>query len=59
VFDGTPADLTQAAARRIYGAEADDESFSEAVTSTALEQPQPPVSPQVARQVAKLVADAQ
>ena len=61
VFDGTPADLTQAAARRIYGAEADDESFSEAVTSTALEQPVPeaPVSPQVARQVAKLVADAQ
>ncbi len=26
VFDGTPADLTQAAARRIYGAEADDEA---------------------------------
>lgn len=61
VFDGTPADLTQAAARRIYGAEADDESFSEAVTSTALEQsaPEAPVSPQVVRQVAKLVADAQ
>ncbi|UCA45928.1 phosphonate ABC transporter ATP-binding protein [Pseudochrobactrum sp. XF203] len=61
VFDGTPADLTQAAVRRIYGAEADDESFFEAVTSTALEQPAPeaPVSPQVARQVAKLVADAQ
>ncbi|MBK3746137.1 phosphonate ABC transporter ATP-binding protein [Paraburkholderia aspalathi] len=61
VFDGTPAALTQMAARRIYGAEADDASFSEAITSTALEQPAPqmPVNPQVVRQVAKLVADTQ
>lgn len=61
VFDGTPAELTLVAARRIYGAEADDESFSEAVTSTALEQAEQQFqpTPQVARQVAQLVANAQ
>ncbi|WP_439273759.1 phosphonate ABC transporter ATP-binding protein [Pseudochrobactrum sp. HB0163] len=62
VFDGSPVELTQAAARKIYGAQADDASFSEAVTSTALEpvaQPLPSLAPQVARQVARLVADAQ
>ena len=35
VFDGTPDDLTEAAARRIYGADALEEAFSEAVTSTS------------------------
>jgi phosphonate transport system ATP-binding protein len=34
VFDGTPDDLTEAAARRIYGADA---GFSEAATSTSIE----------------------
>jgi phosphonate transport system ATP-binding protein len=35
VFDGTPAQLTLATAREIYGAEAED-AFAEGVTSTAL-----------------------
>ncbi len=34
VFDGTPAELTAAEARRLYGA--DDEGFTEAMTSTTL-----------------------
>ena len=38
VFDGTPAELTDKAAREIYGAEADD-AFSEGVTSTSLDRP--------------------
>jgi len=36
VFDGTPDQLTTAAARDIYGADA---SFNEAATSTAIEEP--------------------
>lgn len=40
VFDGTPAQLTTAAARDIYGAGAD---FSEAATSTALEPQTAPI----------------
>lgn len=36
VFDGTPNELTEAAARKIYGAGEFDEAFSEAVTSTSL-----------------------
>lgn len=39
VFDGTPPQLTDAKAREIYGAEADD-AFSEGVTSTALKGPE-------------------
>jgi len=35
VFDGTPEQLTLGAARDIYGA---DETFSEAATSTSIEQ---------------------
>ncbi|MBO6758149.1 MAG: phosphonate ABC transporter ATP-binding protein [Roseibium sp.] len=35
VFDGGPNDLTEAAARRIYGAEGLEDAFSEAVTSTS------------------------
>ena len=36
VFDGGPDDLTEAAARSIYGADGLEEAFSEAVTSTSL-----------------------
>jgi phosphonate transport system ATP-binding protein len=42
VFDGTPADLTEAAAREIYGADGMKEAFSEAITSTSLATPRPP-----------------
>lgn len=36
VFDGGPDDLTEAAARRIYGADGIEAAFSEATTSTSL-----------------------
>jgi phosphonate transport system ATP-binding protein len=36
VFDGIAADLTQAAARDIYGDDGLKEAFSEAITSTSL-----------------------
>jgi phosphonate transport system ATP-binding protein len=36
VFDGTPDELTEAAAREIYGADGLKEAFSEAITSTSL-----------------------
>ncbi|CAJ1391510.1 unnamed protein product [Effrenium voratum] len=36
VFDGGPDDLTEAAARSIYGADGLEDAFSEAVTSTSL-----------------------
>ena len=36
VFDGTPSELTAAAAREIYGADGLKEAFSEAITSTSL-----------------------
>lgn len=36
VFDGPASDLDAATAREIYGAERDDASFSESVTSTAM-----------------------
>jgi phosphonate transport system ATP-binding protein len=42
VFDGTPADLTEAAAREIYGADGMKEAFSEAITSTSLATPRQP-----------------
>ena len=47
VFDGTAKELTDKAAREIYGAEA-EEAFSESMTSTSLRpgaaaQPQPEV----------------
>jgi len=41
VFDGTPVDLTEAAARDIYGADGMKEAFSEAITSTSLASPRP------------------
>lgn len=40
VFDGGPEDLTEAAARKIYGADGLEDAFSEAVTSTSLAAPQ-------------------
>lgn len=36
VFDGTPDELTEDAARRIYGADGLDAAFSEAITSTSI-----------------------
>ena len=36
VFDGSPAQLTEAAAREIYGADGLKEAFSEAITSTSI-----------------------
>ncbi|MGH6761772.1 MAG: phosphonate ABC transporter ATP-binding protein [Phyllobacterium sp.] len=36
VFDGSPEDLTQDAAREIYGADGMEEAFSEAITSTSI-----------------------
>ena len=36
VFDGSPARLTEAAAREIYGADGLAEAFSEAITSTSI-----------------------
>ena len=36
VFDGAPNELTEAAAREIYGADGLKEAFSEAITSTSL-----------------------
>lgn len=36
VFDGTPEELTEDAARQIYGADGLDDAFSEALTSTSI-----------------------
>ena len=36
VFDGTPDDLTEIAARRIYGADGMKDTFSESITSTSI-----------------------
>lgn len=36
VFDGSPSELTENAAREIYGADGLDEAFSEAMTSTSI-----------------------
>ncbi len=36
VFDGSPDDLTELAARRIYGADGLKDAFSEAITSTSI-----------------------
>jgi len=51
VFDGLPDQLTTDAAREIYGADA---SFSEATTSTAIEQAAPPVLATAAYKAAML-----
>ena len=42
VFDGSPEDLTQDAARAIYGADGLAEAFSEAITSTSITIPAAP-----------------
>jgi phosphonate transport system ATP-binding protein len=39
VFDGVPDMLTNARARVIYGVDADESGFDEAITSTALARP--------------------
>ena len=44
VFDGGPNDLTEAVARRIYGAEGLEDAFSEAVTSTSFAASRPATS---------------
>jgi phosphonate transport system ATP-binding protein len=44
VFDGAPTELTEAAARQIYGADGLDDAFSESVTSTAIRFTTPPVA---------------
>jgi phosphonate transport system ATP-binding protein len=44
VFDGGPDDLTELAARRIYGADGLKDAFSEAITSTSIARgPQKPI----------------
>jgi phosphonate transport system ATP-binding protein len=45
VFDGTPDQLTEAAAREIYGADGLKEAFSEAITSTSIRGFVPPPVP--------------
>jgi len=42
VFDGSPDDLTTAAAREIYGADGLKDAFSEAMTSTSIDLPDAP-----------------
>ncbi|MGO4451041.1 phosphonate ABC transporter ATP-binding protein [Phyllobacterium sp. TAF24] len=47
VFDGTPDDLTEAAARRIYGADGLKDAFSEAITSTSIARQAPTPIPEL------------
>ena len=47
VFDGTPDDLTEAAARRIYGADGLKDAFSEAITSTSIARHAPTPIPEL------------
>jgi phosphonate transport system ATP-binding protein len=47
VFDGTADDLTEAAAREIYGADGLKEAFSEAITSTSIRGFTPPPVTQI------------
>jgi phosphonate transport system ATP-binding protein len=47
VFDGTPDDLTELAARRIYGADAMKDAFSEAITSTSISRGAPKPIPEL------------
>lgn len=49
VFDGGPNDLTEAAARSIYGADGLEDAFSEAVTSTSLAPAKPARAPETAK----------
>jgi phosphonate transport system ATP-binding protein len=47
VFDGTPDDLTELAARRIYGADGMKDAFSEAITSTSIRRGAPKPVPEL------------
>lgn len=47
VFDGTPDDLTELAARRIYGADGMKDAFSEAITSTSISRGAPKPIPEL------------
>ena len=47
VFDGTPDDLTELAARRIYGADGIKDAFSEAITSTSISRGAPKPVPEL------------
>jgi phosphonate transport system ATP-binding protein len=47
VFDGTPDDLTELAARRIYGADGMKDAFSEAITSTGISRGAPKPVPEL------------
>jgi phosphonate transport system ATP-binding protein len=47
VFDGTPDDLTELAARRIYGADGMKDAFSEAITSTSIGRAAPKPVPEL------------
>ena len=47
VFDGTPDDLTELAARRIYGADGIKDAFSEAITSTSISRGAPKPIPEL------------
>jgi phosphonate transport system ATP-binding protein len=47
VFDGTPDDLTELAARRIYGADGMKDAFSEAITSTSISRGAPKPVPEL------------
>ncbi len=52
VFDGGPNELTEAVARRIYGADGLEHAFSEAMTSTSLSFPaEPRLSPRAEPEV--------
>lgn len=47
VFDGGPDDLTEMAARRIYGADGLKDAFSEAITSTSISRAAPKPIPEL------------
>ncbi|TCD13372.1 phosphonate ABC transporter ATP-binding protein [Oricola cellulosilytica] len=58
VFDGGPDDLTEAAARRIYGADGLEEAFSESVTFTSFAAGKPKVRPTAPPEIAIAIAGA-
>ena len=55
VFDGAPEELTREAVRMVYGAEADGEEISEAMTSTSID---PGIRPAILRKPAPSLAPA-
>jgi hypothetical protein len=56
VFDGKASELTQAAAREIYGDDGLKEAFSEAITSTSLDALRGSVATEVASKSIPAVA---